>query len=170
MAEKKILMIVAPEYFRDEEFLHPKDVFEEAGIKVTVASKEVKVAKGRFGAEAKVDLDISGVKPADYDAVVFVGGPGASVYFDDPVAHKIAKDAYKAGKIIAAICIAPTILANAGVLKTHNATCFESESDNIDDKSKGYTGDDVTVSGKVVTANGPAAAKKFGIEILKLIR
>ncbi|MBN1544218.1 DJ-1/PfpI family protein [Candidatus Woesearchaeota archaeon] len=166
---KSILMVIAPEGFRDEEFLEPEAVFERAGADVTVASKGVSVAKGKLGATAEVDIDISDVNVEDYDAVVFIGGPGASVYFDDPTALKIAKDAYAAGKVAAAICIAPSILANAGVLKGRKATCFESESGNVGEKSAGYTGEPVTVDGLIVTANGPAAAKRFGQEIVKLL-
>ena len=166
---KKILMIIAPDGFRDEEFLEPKQVFESANAEVTVASKGVKVAKGKLGATADVDIDISEVDALKYDAVVFIGGPGSIVYFNDTAAQKIAKDAYSADKVVAAICIAPSILANAGVLKGHKATCFSSESENINQKSAGYTGDPVTVDGKVVTGNGPGAATKFANEIVKLL-
>jgi protease I len=166
---KNILMIIAPDGFRDEEFLEPKAVFENAGAEVTVASKGVKTAKGKLGATADVDIDITDADASQYDAVVFIGGPGAAVYFDDPAALKLAKDAYSMGKVTAAICIAPSILANAGVLEGKKATCFESESENVNQKSAGYTGDPVTVDGKIVTGNGPAAAKRFGQEIVQLL-
>lgn len=166
---KKILMIIAPDGFRDEEFLEPKAVFENSGAEVTVASKGVKTAKGKLGATADVDIDIAEADANNYDAIVFIGGPGASVYFDDSAALKLAKDSYTLGKVTAAICIAPSILANAGVLEGHKATCFESESGNVNAKSAGYTGDPVTVDGKIVTGNGPAAAKRFGQEIVKLL-
>lgn len=166
---KNMLMIIAPGGFRDEEYFEPKKVFEDSGATVTTASKGVTESKGKLGATAKVDIDIVDAEAADYDAVVFIGGPGTTVYFDDPAAHKLAKDAYSAGKVVAAICIAPSILANAGVLKNHKATAFSSESDNVGSKSKGYTGEDVTVDGKVVTANGPGAATKFGEAIIALL-
>lgn len=166
MSGKNILMVIAPEGFRDEEYLDPRTLFEAAGANVTVASKGVSVAKGKLGATVKVDLDIADANPADYDAVVFVGGPGATVYFNDSTAHRIANDFYSAGKVTAAICIGPSILANAGVLRSHNATAFESEAANIAAKSKGYTGDSVTVDRNVVTANGPEAAKDFGKAVL----
>ena len=166
---KNILMVIAPDGFRDEEFLEPKEVFESSGAKVTVASKGVSTAKGKLGATADVDIDISEASAADYDAVVFIGGPGAAVYFEDPAALNLAQSAEAAGKVVAAICIAPSILANAGVLEGHKATCFESESSNIDAKSAGYTGEDVTVDNNIITANGPAPAKKFGEAIIKAL-
>ena len=48
----KIVMIIAPENYRDEEFQEPKGVFEEKGFEVTVASKGVKEAKGMLGGTA----------------------------------------------------------------------------------------------------------------------
>lgn len=169
MEGKKILMVVAPEGYRDEEFRDPKEVFEEAGAEVIVASKGVETAKGKISDTVKVDMDISDVVAFDYDAVIFVGGPGATVYFDDPIAQKIARDAAEAGRIVGAICIAPSILANAGLLEGKKATSFPSEQKNIEPKCAEYTGDEVTVDGNIVTANGPDAADAFGRAIANLL-
>jgi len=162
---KSVLMIIAPVNFRDEEFLEPKAVFEKQKMTVTVASKGVKTAKGMLGATAEIDKDISAVNVDEYDAVVFIGGTGASAYFEDSTALSIAKEAYEKGKVVAAICIAPSILANAGILEGKKATCFSSESSNLETQGANYTGGDVEVDGKVITASGPAAAKKFGAAI-----
>ena len=157
-----ILMVIAPERFRDEELLEPKRVFEENGINVVIASKGVKKAKGKLGVIVDVDKEVKEITAEDYDAVVFVGGPGAAIYFDDDMALKLARDAYKKCKVIAAICVAPSILANAGIFKGKKATCFESQQENLKMKGAIYTGDDVTKDGKIITANGPGAAVKFG--------
>jgi len=169
LSGKKVLMIVAPTNFRDEEFLKPKEILGDAGASVTIASKGVKVARGMLGASVGVDLDLSKVDVKTYDAVVFVGGTGAEVYFNDSTALKIAKDAYDQGKVVAAICIAPSILANAGVLDGKSATAFPSEASNLEEKGARYTGDSVTVDGKIITGKGPEAASQFGNEIAKAL-
>lgn len=169
MPDKKIVMIIAPDGFRDEEYFEPKKVFEDAGVEVVTASKGVSVAKGKLGATANVDMDISEVEVSDYDAIVFIGGPGTTIYFEDADAHRIAKDAESAEKIVATICIAPSILANAGVLEGKKATVFSSESENVNSKSAGYTGNPVEVDGKIVTGNGPGAATEFGKVIVNLL-
>jgi len=166
---KKILMVIAPTNFRDEEFQKPKEIFEEAGALVTVAAKGVSEATGMLGARTLVDRDISQVRVADYDAVVFVGGSGASVYFNDSQVLALAKDAFAQGKIVGAICIAPSILANAGILGGKRATCFSSEAGNLQSKGAVYTGEEVTVDGKIVTASGPQAAEEFGEKIKELL-
>lgn len=170
MAGKKIVMIIAPKNFRDEELLQPKEILEKAGAKITIASKGVKSATGMFGTKVNVDIDISEVKLAEYDAIIFVGGTGSSIYFNDSTAHSIAKEAIAKGKVLGAICIAPSTLANAGVLKGKRATAWPSEADNLRAKGAEYTGEAVTVDGRIITAKGPEAARKFGEAIAKALK
>jgi len=169
MEGKKILMVVAPENFRDEELFKPEKYFKSMGAKVTIASKGVENAKGMLGSEVMIDIDISAVKLADYDAVIFVGGSGAAMYFDDEVVLSLARDFHSSNKLVGAICIAPSILANAGVLESRMATSFESEQSNLESKGAVYTGNEVTVDGNVVTANGPAASQEFAETMTQLI-
>lgn len=166
--QKKVLMVIAPRDFRDEEYYHPKQVFENKGFAVTTVSTE-REAISKFGARQKTDWKTHEVKPEDYDAIVFVGGPGAEVYFNDKTALNLAKSFFSAGKATTAICIAPSVLANSGILKGKRATCFESEAENLRAKGAEYTGEPVTVDGNVVTANGPRAAKDFGEAVAKLL-
>lgn len=169
LSGKKILMVVAPKDFRDEEFAEPKKVLEKNGAVVEVASRGVNEAVGMFGAKATVDKDISQVNVDDYDAIVFVGGSGASIYFNDQTVLSLAKAAFEKGKIISAICIAPSILANAGILLGKKATAFSSEQNNLQDKGAQYTGEEVTVDGKIVTADGPQAATEFGRKLVEAL-
>ncbi|UCG95949.1 MAG: DJ-1/PfpI family protein [archaeon] len=162
-------MVIAPENFRDEELLEPKDIFENAGAGVTVASKGADSAKGMYGAVVTVDEDIESVNADEYDAVVFVGGTGASVYFNDETAWNLAKTAYGGGKIVAAICIAPSTLANAGLLEGKKATCFPSEKGNLEDKGATYTGAVVEQDGRIITGNGPNAATEIGQKIAEAL-
>lgn len=167
---KPVLMIVAPVNFRDEECLRPKAVLQGIGSRVTIASKGVRQARGMLGATLAVDKDIADVNVSDYAAVVFVGGSGASVYFNDPRVISIAKQASREGKIIGAICIAPSILANAGLLQGRKATAYPSEEQNLRAKGAIYTGEDVTVDGKIITAKGPHAAAAFGEALAKALK
>lgn len=170
LTAKRILMVIAPNNFRDEEFQRPKAVFEDLGAQVTVASKGVKEARGMLGATVQVDIDLSQVEMRDYQALVFVGGSGAEVYFNDPLVLNLAKTAASQNKPIGAICIAPSILANAGLLKGKKATAFSSEASNLSAKGAIYTAAKVVQAGKIVTASGPEAARDFGETIAKIIK
>ncbi|MCX6694866.1 MAG: DJ-1/PfpI family protein [Candidatus Altiarchaeota archaeon] len=167
----KVLMVVAPRNFRDEELFTPKKILEDAGVKVSVASRGVNEATGAVGARVNVDVDVSQANAADYDAVVFIGGAGAAVYFNDPVVLKLAGESFSAGKLTAAICIAPSILANAGILQGRKATSFPSEKGNLVSKGATYVSQPVVEDGLIVTAVGPQAAGGFGRKLVgKLTR
>ncbi len=169
LKEKKALMIIAERNFRDEELLKPQKILENGGVKVTVTSTSLQNARGMLGATVKPDILLSSVKVEDYDVIIFVGGSGASQYWNNPLAHSIAQEALQKGKILCAICIAPVTLANAGILSGKKATVFSSEISKLEAKGAIYTGKPVQVDGKIITGEGPQAAEEFGEAIVKAL-
>ncbi len=165
---KKALMIIAFEGFRDEEYRDPKAVLEKSGIDVTTASSQLGSAKGKFGMPAKVAITLDQVKTADYDAILFIGGPGCYGYYDNPTAHQIAQDSISHEKILGAICAAPGILANAGVLKGKKATMFTDDG-TLAKGGATYTGNGVEIDGGIITATGPQTAQSFGEAIVSAL-
>ncbi|MCX7956444.1 MAG: DJ-1/PfpI family protein [Endomicrobia bacterium] len=165
----KIVMIIAKENFRDEEYLHPKEVFEKSNFIVDTFSSSKGTAVGMLGAKVQVDKTLEDLDIDNYDALVFVGGVGAKIYFEDKKVHQIVKDAYKKGKVVAAICIAPVILAKSSILESKNATVYPSEVETLKKLKANYTGKDVEADGKIVTASGPYAAKQFAEKIKQIL-
>jgi protease I len=159
---KHVVMIIAHQGFRDEELQEPRKLLEEQGAKVAVASSSMEPAEGMLGARVLPDVLVEDVRVTDFDAVVFVGGKGATEYWNDRQAHRIAREALQNGKVVAAICLAPVTLANAGVLKGKKATVWESESSKLQAQGAHYTGAAVEIDGPIITGNGPEAAKEFG--------
>lgn len=158
----RALLVIAPETFRDEEYAHPKEVLEGRGVQVDTASVRRGTCRGRFGLTAEANLALCEAAAADYDAVIFVGGGGAEVYFDDPVAHTLATRAYELGRIVAAICVAPSVLARAGLLDGRRVTSFESRERDLTAHGAIFTGRPVETDGRIITASGPDAAYEFG--------
>jgi protease I len=167
---KKVVMIIAPENFRDEELIEPQNVLTEEGAEVKVASVSLKTCKGMLGAQVKPDMVISDIIPEKWDAIILVGGSGASKYWDDSTVHAILNEAVKQNKIVGAICIAPVTCANAGILKGKKATVFETEASRLKDKGAEYTGASVQRDGRIITANGPQSAKEFGEAIAAALK
>lgn len=165
-----VVMIIAEKDFRDEELLEPESMLSDQGAIVTIASTTKDTVKGMLGAEVHPDMLVSEIKSEEWDAVVFVGGIGASQYWDDSTAHAIAKGALDAGKVLGAICIAPVTLANAGLLQGKKATCWKSEGDKLKAKGAEYTGADVERDGKIITASGPQAAINFGLKLSEALQ
>ena len=174
LENKNILMIIASKNFRDEEYFIPFQIFQKEGAKIITASSKEGNVIGVHGGEAVSDLTLQKVEMKNFDAVVFIGGSGASEFFDDFDAHRIIGDVIKLDKILAAICIAPVILAKAGVLKGKNATVWSSTLDKVGVKELEVAGCDVfdkniVTDGNIITANGPAVAEEFAKEIIKVI-
>jgi protease I len=148
--------------FRDEEYAHPQEVLEGRGAVTVVASSRSGVARGRFGLEVPIDTVLTDVEPSEYDAVVYVGGAGSSIFFDDPVAHDLASATLDAGRLVGAICIAPTTLAHAGLLRGVTATAYPSQEDDLAAHGALWSAGPVEIDGRIITANGPDAATEFG--------
>jgi protease I len=166
---KKAIFITAPEIFRDEEYFDPKKILEDAGIKVVTASTKTGELKGKLGGTTLSDMKIDEVKVADFDGIVFIGGGGASVFFDYAIALNLAKTFFAEGKIVASICIAGVTLANAGILKGKKATAYIDGKDDLIKGGATFTGNPVEVDANIITANGPQAAKSFGQALVKAL-
>ena len=171
---KKVAMIIAFKNFRDEEYFIPKEVLETAGAEIKTISTKTGEAIGSQGGEAEVDITLDELRISDFDAIVFIGGQGAPEYLDNDTSYKIAQEAVSEKKILAAICIAPTILAKAGVLSEKKATVWSSLLDKkavkvLKENGVIYQDDPIVVDGNIITANGPEAAKEFGEAISSLL-
>jgi protease I len=163
---KKAVFIIAQNNFRDEEYFVPRRIFEKNNIRVTVASSALKPARGMLGAVVQPDILLGQINVADYDAIVFIGGSGSAQYWHDQQAQKIAVDAVAQGKVLAALCLAPVTLANAGVLTGKKCTVWPSERGQLEARGGVTTGRDLEIDGKIITASGPEAAEKFGQAIV----
>jgi protease I len=169
---KKVLMVVAQEGFRDEEFFEPREVFEDAGVTITIASKTTNEASGVLGRSVKPDVAIANVNIAEYDAIVISGGPGSRKYlWPDKDLRELVADAFEQEKIVAAICISPVVLARAGVLEDRKATVFK-DPESIKELKKGgaiYEDEGVIITDNVVTGRDPASAEAFGEAVLEAL-
>ena len=165
----RVLMVVARERFRDEELFVTREELVRGGHQTEVASTGKGKCLGSRGGSIIAGLALADVRTEEYDSIVFVGGGGSRTLFGDPEALRIAQSAHAQGKVVAAICLAPVILANAGVLRGKKATVAGTEAKTIEIKGAKYTGPGVTVDGRVVTANAPKVSRRFGQEIGKLL-
>jgi len=171
---KNVLMVIASKNFRDEEYFVPYEIFQKEGAKITTASSIEGNIIGIEGGEARSALAIDEVKAKNFDAVVFIGGEGAIEYFDNNDAHKIIQEMANMHKVVAAICIAPIILARAGILVGKKATVWSSLMDKknikeLEDSGCSVSEERVVKDKKIVTADGPAVSKKFAEKIVEAI-
>ncbi|MDD5055476.1 MAG: DJ-1/PfpI family protein [Candidatus Peribacteraceae bacterium] len=162
---RTVLLIIAPEGFQDHELAGTRKSLEDAGFQVILGSTRVGPCTGKFGSTEQATVALENCQVEDYDRIGFIGGPGAESLIDDAAAHALARATITAGKPLGAICIAPLILAKAGVLKGKRAAVWDSRGEQIAEIERHgatFSGEDVTVDGLIVTGNGPGAASRFG--------
>lgn len=165
-SEGKILMVISPQQYQQDELDIPLAYFVSKDYDVFLASKGVRTATAMNGANVSIDLDIKGLDPSPYRAVVFVGGEG--IYYlklnEDPDYINLAKSAASQNKLVGAICLAPWILANADLLQGKRATA--ADTDYIKSKGAVVAEEPVVRDGNIITANGPDASEEFAEAII----
>ena len=168
----KVLFIIAPVNYRDEELSKPKEILERAGYEVNVASLTVDPATGMLGGVVRPDLAVRDVDITDYDMVVVVGGTGSPELAKHQEVIDLLALAEDKGKKLGAICLGPMVLAKAGVLQDKRATVFRTKESvaALEQGGAVFVDQSVVVDKDLVTANGPGAAEAFGNELVKLLR
>ncbi|MBU0979954.1 MAG: DJ-1/PfpI family protein [Nanoarchaeota archaeon] len=168
----KILMVIAQHGFQDHEFEAPLELFKEKKIPVKIASQKRGTCFGKFGLQVNADLSFSDVKMEDFSAIVLIGGPGSVHLVGNKELERILHEAVKQEKIIAAICYSPVTLAKAGLLRGKKATVWNEDGNQqsvLEEAGAEYLEQAVVIDGRLITANGPNAASRFGEEIAKML-
>jgi protease I len=168
----KVLIVIAPEKFRDEEYTVPAAALQKAGIGYDVASISRGLCTGMLGTKVNATLSFEEVEPGSYDGILIVGGGGAqSFLWSDEILGGIVKYFHTSAKVVAAICLAPVVLARAGILKGKKATYFNSPISFREMKAGGAVLVDkaVVTDSRIVTANGPAAAPEFAETFIRTL-
>jgi len=162
----KVLFVLANEGFQDTEFGVPHEILKNAGIASDIAAKTSGLCHGKFGAEVSAKYALAQVSGSNYDAVIFIGGPGAmGAYHGDREYFRLALEA----KLLAAICIAPTILSDSGIFIGKKVTGWDRDGEqkrHIAEQGGIFIEAPVVQEGHIITANGPEAAAEFGAAIL----
>jgi deglycase len=163
LKSKRILMIMANSFIG---FKESNDMFEREGATIVIASNSLSsvTASGVSDITVTPDILIYNVKVEDYDAVIFIGGPGSGVYFSERTVHKIAQEAVNQNKVVASIHLGTRILAEAGVLEGKKVAAYTSHS--VKAKGAIVTCEDVERDGNIITARTQSSAKKFAEMII----
>jgi protease I len=172
---KKIAMVVTFRDFRDAEYFIPADILTTCGAEIVNVSTQKGMAVGADGGDIEVQLTPQEFRVEDFDALVFVGGPGMGKNLENKDFQRMAQQAAKTGKVLGAICIAPVLLAKAGVLQGKKATVWSSPMDKspinmLKEAGAAYQNEDVVIDDKIITANGPDAAESFGEALVEMLK
>lgn len=168
--KKTVVIVISSKNFRDKELFDTKKSLESNNINTVIASSSMNKSTGVEGNTVQPDILLKDINTTNYDGIAFIGGIGSQEYWDDATAHSISKKAYNDGKIVAAICIAPVILAKAGLLNGKKFNVWDSEVETIKKLGGLYYPEPVVSDGRIVTGQNAEAALAFGKKIAELLK
>ena len=151
------------------EALAPVDMLTRAGIEVKTVGVTGELVASSCGVSVAADMIIDDFDFYDVEAIVLPGGmPGTLNLEANPTVQQTIDNAVNIGVPVCAICAAPSILGNKGLLENREATCFPG----FEDKLTGAELSDkyVVTDGNFITARGAGVCIDFGLEIVKKLR
>ncbi|MGD2118419.1 MAG: DJ-1/PfpI family protein [Chromatiales bacterium] len=144
------------------------DLLRRAGIEVVSASLDDQVITASRGVKLVADVSLDEVLDEDFDMIVLPGGlPGADHLDNDPRIHSLLKRMQADGKYTAAICAAPKVLANAGLLEGKQATGYPGIIDKMSLTQTQVLETPVVTDGLLVTSRGPGTAMDFALTLIE---
>jgi 4-methyl-5(b-hydroxyethyl)-thiazole monophosphate biosynthesis len=143
------------------------DLLTRAGIEVVTAGLQPGPVNASRGITLVPDTSLDEVMDETFDMMVLPGGVGADRLDADPRVHELLKRHHQQGRYIAAICAAPKVLANAGLLDGRRATSYPGVLDKMDLPRVYVELERVISDDRVITSRGPGTAMDFALELIE---
>jgi len=161
------VLVILADGFEELEAIAPIDLLRRGDIEVTTASlSENRHATGRSGITAHADAALSAVQDKLFDLVFLPGGAGVKHLRADPRVREIVLRHAAAGRWLAAICAAPTVLHDSGLLAGKRYTAHYSVANEL---PAILAAERVVVDGRLITSRGAGTAVEFGLHLVALL-
>lgn len=161
---KKVALIIF-DRFEEIEAITPIDILRRAGadVKVLTLGSTLNV-RGRSSIEIKADALFSDCMDEVFDAIVLSGGPGTYDVADNISLLNFLKKHNSLGKLVCAICAAPIVLKNAGLLDGKTCTGHTSVMDRLGEHANCES---VVSDSMLITSRGAGTALTFALKIVE---
>lgn len=165
----KALVPLAPG-FEEIEAITVIDILRRAGVEVVVAGTQPGPIPAARHTRHLPDCLLDDVQAAEFDLLVLPGGqPGTTNLRGDPRIRQIIQTLHAHNRLLAAICAAPTVLADCGVLAGRTATCHPSVRAEVAAQAGRISDARVVQDGNVITSQAAGTAMEFAFELVKVL-
>ena len=159
------LLFLAPG-FEEIETTTIVDILRRCGVEVVIAGTKPQIIEGAHGMKIVSDISVDQVSIKAFDAVICPGGnPGYMNLRKNSRVLSIIKEAFKSNKLVAAICAAPAVLADAGILRNRNCTIYPGMEIELEKGGGKPLKNIVVEDGNIITSQGPATALLFAFRL-----
>ncbi len=164
----KIAMMVSSGC-EEVEALVQVDLLRRAGIQVDMLNiQDEEKATGSHGITFETDGKLGEAFLDAYDGIVLPGGmPGTNYLKEDERVIAAVQNFFKEGKLVSAICAAPTVLGAAGILEGKRATCYPGMESGL--AGAEAVADPVAVDGNIITSRGVGTAIPFALALIEYL-
>lgn len=167
----KRVVVLAEDMYEDPELWYPYYRMKEAGATVTlVGTGSAETYSSKHGYPVRVDARADDIRAADVDAVIIPGGFAPDRLRRYPAVLRLVREAFEAGKVVAAICHGPWVLVSAGVLRGRTATSVSAIKDDVTNAGAEWVDREVVRDGNLITSRTPADLPAFCRTIIEAMR
>jgi protein deglycase len=157
-------LVILAECFEEIEAVCVIDILRRAEVDCIVAAQhEPKFVTGKTGIQIVADELLDDLTEQIFDLIVLPGGPGVRHLRKDPRILDLVKRQNEAKRTVGAICAAPTVLHEAGLLQGHRFTCHPTVAQEL----KNPEPDAVVADGNIVTSRGAGTAVEFSLALVE---
>ena len=159
-----MLYVLLADGFEEIEAIAAFDIIKRGDLKIKLASIEGEYVEGAHGVVVKADMSAGDIDLDTIDGIILPGGmPGTLNLRKSERVNELINYCAENGKLLAAICAAPMILGDLGLLRGKKATCFPGYEDSL--AGAEVCDDFVVTDGNIITGKGAGAALVFGAAI-----
>ncbi len=156
--------------FEEIEALSACDILRRAGVETQLAGIGGACIAGAHGIRVETDLRVEEIDCAQLEMIVLPGGlGGVESVLDSQAAMDAVRRAAADGKFVAAICAAPTVLAQLGLTDGRDAVCYPGMEDEMG-TARMHPERETVTDGKLITGRAPGAAAAFALALVKALR
>ncbi len=170
MKNKSVLFFLASEDFNEVEFNTVKSAVERANFNLFIASDAFSLCTGDKGLKIRPDVSAYNMKAINFGGLVIIGGEGIRKYWNNKNLLKLVNGFVAQRKPVGAICMAPVVLARAGVLKEKKAVCYPPVKAELEKEGVEFRDEPVVMEGNIVTARDYLSAEEFAGSMIYLLK
>lgn len=147
------------------------DLLRRAGVEVVTAGLDEQTVTASRGVRLVPDTTLDEVQNDTFELIVLPGGlPGADHLNEDSRIQNLIQQQVQANRKVAAICAAPKVLANAGLLENRRVTAYPGTLEGLELAHTELTGERVTIDGNITTSRGPGTAMDFALDLIEQLQ
>lgn len=158
----KVLVILA-DGFEEIEAITPIDILRRCGVEVITAGLEATRVTGSHQITVEAVALLGDISGESFDLILLPGGPGTKRLRESDIVMEIVRTQAREGRLLAAICAAPTVLAASGVLGSRRATCFPACEGDMGDAR--IVHEEVVIDSGMITSRGAGTALPFALAV-----